>query len=133
MLLVVLLHAVAAAVVFAGCRARPRLGVALGVGVFATTALVVIVEGVGAGRPPVDSWDWVPDLGLRLALRLDGFAVAEAISREHGPKRPRIVMLTAKGHEKDRRKAEQIGVDDYVTKPFSNRDVVERVRVLLSG
>ena len=76
MLLVVLLHAVAAAVVFAGCRARPRLGVALGVGVFATTALVVIVEGVGAGTPPVDSWDWVPDLGLRLALRLDGFAVA---------------------------------------------------------
>jgi DNA-binding response OmpR family regulator len=42
-------------------------------------------------------------------------------------------MLTAKGHEKDRRRAELIGVDDYVTKPFSNRDVVERVRMLLSG
>ena len=76
MLLVVLLHAVAAAVVFAGCRARPRLGVALGVGVFATTALVVIVEGVGATRtapmvpltasvsdrsiscPTIAEWDW---------------------------------------------------------------------------
>ena len=40
-------------------------------------------------------------------------------------------MLTAKGHENDRRKAEALGVDDYVTKPFSNRDVVERVRALL--
>ena len=63
----------------------------------------------------------------------DGFAVAEAINREHGTRRPRIMMLTAKGHEKDRRKAELLGVDDYVTKPFSNRDVVERVRSLLSG
>ena len=42
-------------------------------------------------------------------------------------------MLTAKGHEKDRRKARELGVDDYVTKPFSNRDVVERVRALLSS
>ena len=41
-------------------------------------------------------------------------------------------MLTAKGHEKDKRKALELGVDDYVTKPFSNRDVVERVRALLA-
>jgi DNA-binding response OmpR family regulator len=41
-------------------------------------------------------------------------------------------MLTAKGHEKDRRKALDLGVDDYVTKPFSNRDVIERVQALLS-
>jgi DNA-binding response OmpR family regulator len=42
-------------------------------------------------------------------------------------------MLTAKGHERDRRKAQELGVDDYVTKPFANRDVVERVRALLSS
>jgi DNA-binding response OmpR family regulator len=76
-----------------------------------------------------------PDLVLLdiMLPGLDGFAVAEAINREHGARRPRIMMLTAKGHEKDRRKAELLGVDDYVTKPFSNRDVVERVRSLLSG
>lgn len=74
-----------------------------------------------------------PDLVL-LDIMLpgfDGFAVAEAIKRDAGERRPRIVMLTAKGHEKDRRKAMELGVDDYVTKPFSNRDVVERVRALL--
>jgi len=77
----------------------------------------------------------LPDLVLLDVMLpgLDGFAVAEAINREHGTHRPRIMMLTAKGHEKDRRKAELLGVDDYVTKPFSNRDVVERVRSLLSG
>ncbi len=75
-----------------------------------------------------------PDLVL-LDIMLpgfDGFAVVEAIKRDTG-KQPRIVMLTAKGHEKDRLKALALGVDDYVTKPFSNRDVVERVRSLLPG
>jgi DNA-binding response OmpR family regulator len=76
-----------------------------------------------------------PDLVL-LDIMLpgfDGFDVVEAIKRDAGRNKPRIVMLTAKGHEKDRRKALELGVDDYVTKPFSNRDVVERVRVLLSA
>jgi DNA-binding response OmpR family regulator len=76
-----------------------------------------------------------PDL-LLLDIMLpgfDGFDVIAAIRREIPDKQPRIIMLTAKGHERDRRKAEALGVDDYVTKPFSNRDVVERVRALLDG
>jgi DNA-binding response OmpR family regulator len=76
-----------------------------------------------------------PDLVL-LDIMLpgyDGFEVIAALKSDAGDKPPRIVMLTAKGHEKDRRKALALGVDDYVTKPFSNRDVVERVRALLSG
>lgn len=63
----------------------------------------------------------------------DGFEVVSALKRLIPGKLPRIVMLTAKGHEKDRRKALDLGVDDYVTKPFSNRDVVERVRALLAS
>ena len=63
----------------------------------------------------------------------DGFEVVSAIRSAAGARQPRIIMLTAKGHEKDRRKALELGVDDYVTKPFSNRDVVERVRALLAG
>jgi DNA-binding response OmpR family regulator len=76
-----------------------------------------------------------PDLVL-LDIMLpgfDGFEVVEAIRRVPGGQRPRIVMLTAKGHERDRRKALELGVDDYVTKPFSNRDVVDRVKALLSA
>jgi DNA-binding response OmpR family regulator len=63
----------------------------------------------------------------------DGFEVVSAIKKANPARPPRIVMLTAKGHEKDRRKALALGVDDYVTKPFSNRDVVGRVRALLSS
>ena len=75
-----------------------------------------------------------PDLVL-LDIMLpgfDGFEVVSAIRQEAGDRQPRVIMLTAKGHEKDRRKALGLGVDDYVTKPFSNRDVVERVRALLA-
>jgi DNA-binding response OmpR family regulator len=63
----------------------------------------------------------------------DGFEVVAAIKRDMAGKVPRIMMLTAKGHERDRHKALALGVDDYVTKPFSNRDVVERVRALLAA
>ena len=75
-----------------------------------------------------------PDLVLLDVMLpgFDGFAVAEAIRNDPGGKPPRIIMLTAKGHEKDRRKAIELGVDDYVTKPFSNRDVIDRVRALLA-
>ncbi len=75
-----------------------------------------------------------PDLVL-LDIMLpgfDGFEVIAAIRRDNAIPRPRIVMLTAKGHERDRRRAETLGVDDYVTKPFSNRDVLERVEALLA-
>jgi DNA-binding response OmpR family regulator len=78
--------------------------------------------------------DMRPDLVL-LDIMLpgfDGFEVVAAIKREMLAKMPRIMMLTAKGHERDRRKALALGVDDYVTKPFSNRDLVGRVRALLS-
>jgi DNA-binding response OmpR family regulator len=77
-----------------------------------------------------------PDLVL-LDIMLpgfDGFEVVAAIKRDNVPAgRPRIIMLTAKGHERDRRRAEDLGVDDYVTKPFSNRDVVARVQALLAA
>jgi len=74
-----------------------------------------------------------PDLVLLDVMLpgFDGFEVVSAIRKTGLQKQPRILMLTAKSHEKDRRKALALGVDDYVTKPFSNREVVERVQALL--
>ncbi|MFN8021596.1 MAG: hydrogen gas-evolving membrane-bound hydrogenase subunit E [Acidimicrobiales bacterium] len=74
MLLLVLLHAVAGTVVLVATRARPRLGVAMGVVVLAATAVTAAVLGIGA-TVHEERWTWVGALGLRLALRLDGFAV----------------------------------------------------------
>jgi DNA-binding response OmpR family regulator len=42
-----------------------------------------------------------------------------------------VIMLTAKGEETDRVVGLELGADDYVTKPFSPREVVARVRAVL--
>jgi len=46
--------------------------------------------------------------------------------------KPRVLMLTAKGQLRDRQMAEEIGVDLFMTKPFSNREIIAGVRGLLS-
>lgn len=76
-----------------------------------------------------------PDLVL-LDLMLpgqDGFEVLQALRDNPLLRHVRILILTAKGREPDRRKAMELGVDGYVTKPFSTRDVVERVKALLAS
>lgn len=75
MLLLVLLHLLGAAVVLAATRRRPVVGAVIGIAVLAATAVTAAVEGIGTDRPRVDSWEWVPELGLSLSLRLDGFGV----------------------------------------------------------
>ncbi|WP_095590737.1 response regulator transcription factor [Actibacterium ureilyticum] len=44
-----------------------------------------------------------------------------------------VLMLTAKGQVRDRELAEQIGVNRFMTKPFSNTDVLASVRELTGG
>lgn len=61
---------------------------------------------------------------------LDGFSILKRIRADPRLKGLRVIVLTAKGQAQDRRTAEAFGADDFITKPFSNRDVVERVRRL---
>lgn len=42
-----------------------------------------------------------------------------------------VLILTAKGQQQDRRTAEELGADGFVTKPYANADVVGAVRALL--
>ena len=44
----------------------------------------------------------------------------------------RILMLTAKGRETDMARGVGVGVDAYVTKPFSTRELVQKVRDMLA-
>jgi DNA-binding response OmpR family regulator len=71
-----------------------------------------------------------PDLVvLDLTLpTLDGLDVARALRRESEVP---IIMLTARTEEADRVAGLELGADDYVTKPFSPREVVARVRAVL--
>jgi len=74
-----------------------------------------------------------PDLViLDLMLpKLSGLEVCREIRREQTLNRLPILMLTARGDEADRVVGLEMGADDYVTKPFSPRELVARVRALL--
>jgi DNA-binding response OmpR family regulator len=71
-----------------------------------------------------------PDLiVLDLALpAIDGLDVARVLRRESDVP---IIMLTARVEESDRLAGLEIGADDYVTKPFSPRELVARVKAVL--
>jgi DNA-binding response OmpR family regulator len=72
----------------------------------------------------------LPDLVLLdlMLPKLDGYEVFRRI-RDHGG--TPVIMLTARGDETDRIVGLDLGADDYVTKPFSPREVVARVRAVL--
>jgi DNA-binding response OmpR family regulator len=61
--------------------------------------------------------------------KLSGYEVCRKL-RDEGIKTP-IMMLTARGEEGDRVLGLDLGADDYVTKPFSVRELLARVRALL--
>src|SRR5438270_3827915 len=61
--------------------------------------------------------------------KLSGYEVCRKV-REAGIGTP-IMMLTARGEEGDRVLGLDLGADDYVTKPFSVREILARVRALL--
>ena len=67
----------------------------------------------------------VLDLGLP---EIDGLDVARTLRRDSNVP---IVMLTARDDEIDRVTGLELGADDYVTKPFSPRELVARVRAVL--
>lgn len=75
----------------------------------------------------------LPDL-LLLDLMLpemDGLTVCRILRHELPPPGIPVIMLTARSTEDDRLQGLDIGADDYVTKPFSPREVVARVRAVL--
>ena len=61
----------------------------------------------------------------------DGYAVCQEIRSNPAWRDMRIIMLTAKGGDAQREKGLSLGADEYVTKPFSTRELVERVRRIL--
>ena len=72
----------------------------------------------------------MPDLVLLdiMLPDLDGFEVLKMIREISNIP---VIMLTAKGEEDDRVKGLELGADDYVTKPFSPRELVSRVKAVL--
>jgi DNA-binding response OmpR family regulator len=74
--------------------------------------------------------DSMPDLVLLDVMLpdIDGFEVLGLIREISAVP---VIMLTAKGEEDDRVQGLELGADDYVTKPFSPRELVSRVKAVL--
>ncbi len=72
----------------------------------------------------------LPDLILLDVMMpdVDGFTVLRMV-REIGS--TPVIMLTAKGEEDDKVKGLELGADDYITKPFSPRELTSRIRAVL--
>jgi two-component system OmpR family response regulator len=62
-----------------------------------------------------------------------GFEVLKQIRADSATRDLPVLVLTAKGQQHDRRVAEELGADRFVTKPYSNVEVVEAVRALLDN
>ncbi|MBP0439503.1 response regulator transcription factor [Tianweitania sediminis] len=60
-----------------------------------------------------------------------GFEVLKQIRAEPTMRGLPVLVLTAKGQQQDRRVAEQLGADSFLTKPYANADVVNSIRLLL--
>lgn len=84
------------------------------------SALALIEE----SKPHVVVLDW-------MMPRMSGIDVLERLRTddpEHGIK---VLMLTAKSQQSDIDRALSAGADDYIVKPFSSRDLLERISALL--
>ena len=74
-----------------------------------------------------------PDLVLLDVMmpKLDGFTVCQRIKTTPEWQDVHVIMLTARGRDIERDKGLALGADDYITKPFSTRDAIDRVAAVL--
>ncbi len=77
--------------------------------------------------------DQIPDLILLdwMLPGMTGIELARRLRREDLTRDVPIIMLTARGEETDRVNGLEAGVDDYVVKPFSARELVARIRAVM--
>jgi len=89
-----------------------------------------VVEAYRGMQAIQDVRERMPDLVLLDIMMpdIDGFEVLSLIREVSSVP---VIMLTAKGEEDDRVHGLELGADDYITKPFSPRELVSRVRAVL--
>ena len=75
----------------------------------------------------------VPDLVILdwMMPELSGVDVCKMIRNSQSLKHTPVIMLSAKGEEGDKTFGLDVGADDYVTKPFSPRELIARIKALL--
>jgi two-component system alkaline phosphatase synthesis response regulator PhoP len=63
--------------------------------------------------------------------KLDGYETCKILKAEPDTKDIPVILLSAKGRNVDQKIGFEVGADDYITKPFSPRKLVERINAIL--
>ncbi len=63
--------------------------------------------------------------------KLDGYETCKMLKADPATKDTPVILLSAKGRNVDQKIGFEVGADDYITKPFSPRKLVERINALL--
>ncbi|MDJ1016967.1 MAG: response regulator [Paracoccaceae bacterium] len=87
------------------------------------------------GRTAVDAVrDRAPDLVILDVMlpNRSGYDILNDVRKDPGTSDMPVLMLTARGQKKDRELAEKLGVSKFMTKPFSNGEVLSTVRELVA-
>lgn len=84
------------------------------------------LEAVARREPEVIILDW-------MMPKLDGLEVCERVRSADPERRIKVLMLTARSQQSDIDQAYAAGADDYIVKPFSSRDLIERVNALVAS
>jgi len=71
--------------------------------------------------------------GDEALAKVDSFEVCEALRADPSRGGLRIIMLTAKGRQAEVAKGLALGADAYITKPFSTKELVEKVKSMLGA
>lgn len=83
-----------------------------------------VLENINEPYPDLILLDWMLPGG-------NGIQIAKKIKQNKLTQQIPIIMLTAKGEEEDKIKGLETGADDYVTKPFSPKELVARIKAVL--
>ena len=63
--------------------------------------------------------------------KLDGYETCKALKSREETRDIPVILLSAKGRNVDQKTGFEVGADDYITKPFSPRKLVERINAIL--
>ncbi|MBZ2188777.1 phosphate regulon transcriptional regulator PhoB [Alcanivorax sp. JB21] len=75
-------------------------------------------------RPELVLMDW-------MLPTVSGIELARRLKRDESTNEIPIIMLTAKGEEDNKIQGLDVGADDYITKPFSTRELISRIKAVL--
>ena len=71
-------------------------------------------------------------LDVMMPGELDGYQVCQKLKKENMKKVPYVMLLTARGQKSDLEEGQRVGADNYLVKPFSPLELIEKVKNALA-